>query len=91
MWTFKLSKSLGLEDIDTATNRFVYYPNPVRDILYFGESVETAEVYDLNGRKLLDKKGKSINSIDLSALPQGVYTLKVTQTNNKYRFKVIKK
>ncbi|MDR2121648.1 MAG: hypothetical protein LBP34_00850, partial [Flavobacteriaceae bacterium] len=33
MWTFKLSKSLGLEDIDTATNRFVYYPNPVRDIL----------------------------------------------------------
>jgi hypothetical protein len=90
-WFFKLSKSLGLEDIDTATNRFVYYPNPVRDILHFGESVDAVEVYDLNGRKLLDKKGNAINSIDLSALPQGVYTLKVTQTNKKHRFKVIKK
>jgi hypothetical protein len=92
-WIFKLSnKPLGVEDTDLTTSRFEYYPNPVKDILYFGESVETVEVYDLNGRKVLNREGNTINSIDLSALPQSAYIIKVSTTNKQqHKFKIIKK
>ena len=78
----------------TVKDEIFIYPNPVRDILHL--SVPTylkpirVEIFDLQGR-LVRTQSKAFESIDMSQLPAGTYTLRVTLEDGKtYSDKVVK-
>lgn len=56
-------------------NNLHFYPNPVTDVIYFNFSQPThIEIFDITGNKLLEKTVS--NSINISLLPVGIYTIK---------------
>ena len=63
---------------------FILYPNPVKDHLTLrfddGSEPESVELYDLAGR-LVGTKPNGLESIDMGAMPSGVYVLRVTLKN----------
>jgi len=66
-------KSMGTENLSPQA-KVTFYPNPVKDVLYFSASgkVAKAEIYDLNGR-LIKTAAVSNNSVNVSSLSKGVY------------------
>lgn len=81
---------------NVAASNFVY-PNPTDGILFMREATEwinSWEIYDLQGRKLLSQYYQSMpmNRIDISALSSGIYLLRVLTTDQKlYMQKITKK
>lgn len=76
---------------------FITYPNPVRDILYIGNSTTSSfglKLYNGIGKIVLDFTGirETLFSIDLSDLPRGIYYLKIhiAETGEIQYSKVIK-
>ena len=73
---------------------FIIYPNPVKDQLTLrfddGSEPESVELYDLAGR-LVGTKPNGLESIDMSAMPSGVYMLRVTMKDGaRYHEKILK-
>ena len=73
---------------------FTLYPNPVKDqlILRFddGTEPESVELYDLAGR-FVSTKRNGLESIEMSAMPSGVYMLRITMKDGtSYHEKVLK-
>jgi len=67
------------------------YPNPVNDKLYLQlKKINAYEVYDLNGKLLLNGKGGIENFIDCSRFNQGLYVLKLDYQGRDYYYKFIK-
>lgn len=78
-----------------AAKPFELYPNPVKDQLslhfYDGNGPKSVELYDLSGR-LINTRYNNLESIDMSAMPAGVYMLRVTMKDGtSYHEKIIKK
>lgn len=72
---------------------FVVYPNPAKDILTLNSqnSLEKAELFDLNGRKVLSSEITNNNTVNISGLASGTYILLATDSNgNQSTQKVIK-
>lgn len=70
------------------------YPNPVKDQLTLrfndGTEPESVELYDLAGR-LVGTKPNGLGSIDMGAMPSGVYMLRImTKDGTCYHEKIIK-
>jgi len=77
--TLKLQET-GLKDVEKK-EKFRIYPNPARDILTIdaGQPIPdkaTVEIYNITG-KMVNSKLLDSNSIDVSALPPGMYFLKL--------------
>ena len=73
---------------------FSIYPNPVKDQLCLsfaeGNAPESVELYDLQGR-LVGMKRNNMETIDMSAMPAGVYVIHVITTDGmNYHNRVIK-
>ena len=73
---------------------FELYPNPVKDLLTLrfddGAEPESVELYDLAGR-LVGTKPNGLESIDMEAMPSGVYMLRVTtKDGTSYHEKIVK-
>ena len=73
---------------------FTFSPNPVRDRLSLrfddGSEPESVELYDLAGR-LVGTKPNGLESIDMNAMPSGVYVLRVTMKDGtSYHEKILK-
>ena len=73
---------------------FTLYPNPVKDHLSLrfddGAEPESVELYDLAGR-LVGTKPNDLESIDMSTMSSGVYTLRVTMKDGTcYHEKIVK-
>ncbi len=64
--------------------RVSIYPNPASDKLFIDNTTEysSVAVYDYNGRLVL-QQAKTSNSVDVSTLPCGTYTLQLTNANKK--------
>ena len=92
--TFSLrltNPSLGISNFESSN--FESYPNPVNDILNisYNKNVTGVAVYNLLGQEVLSKTStSSINQIDMSQLPNGVYMVKVSADNQVKTIKVIK-
>ncbi len=79
--------------------KLTIYPNPAEDLLFVSvsKSIEnaTVSIIDQQGRNVLivNKNFSSNNfeSLAVSQLPSGVYTLQVIENKNIYVFKFIKK
>jgi len=75
----------GISDINES-NAPMFYPNPTTGTLYLSEQ-SNITLIDLSGKLLLEEK--NTNQLDLSALPAGMYFLRVGENNNQL-VKVIK-
>lgn len=65
-----------------AVNEWKLYPNPTTGVVTLSSDfadprIRLVEVYDMQGRKVLDALTNSSTSIDISELPSGVYSLRL--------------
>lgn len=73
---------------------FVYYPNPVTDVLNitYTNEISKVQVMNLLGQEVMVKSINATQSqIDMSNLASGTYLVKVTSDNKVKTIKVIKK
>ncbi|MFY0601569.1 MAG: carbohydrate-binding protein [Cyclobacteriaceae bacterium] len=78
---------------EMVSNDIAIYPNPARNVLNFkgSESINGIVIYNLLGAKVLDTSIKG-NTIDVSSLSNGIYTIQLTGNNiNEIHRVVIKK
>ena len=72
--------------ISVATNKnskFITYPNPVATILTVEqETISDYHIFNLVGQEVM--RGTVVRSIDVSSLPQGVYTLKISKEQVRF-------
>lgn len=71
---------------------FTLYPNPVSNVLFIASeiSIETLTVISITGKLVLEQRNID-NSLDVSALPQGMYFLELTSENGKAIQRFIKR
>ncbi len=86
--------SLSVSEKESFVRPYAFYPNPVKEqlLMQFSPDVQPAqiELYDLQGR-LVRSQSKAFESIDMSQLPVGTYTMRVTLEDGKtYSDKVVK-
>ena len=86
--------SLSVPGTEGFVRPYCYFPNPAKDQLrmQFSPDVQPArvELYDLQGR-LVSTQRSSFENIDMSQLPAGTYTMRVTLEDGKaYSDKVVK-
>lgn len=77
--------TLGTQDVPYTSNKITVYPNPVKDELIVDMQDSTdvaAEIYDISGRQVAYKKTGNI--FNLSALPAGMYILKIGSKSAKF-------
>ncbi|MBP8157691.1 MAG: T9SS type A sorting domain-containing protein, partial [Flavobacterium sp.] len=74
---------------------FVFYPNPVNDIVTIQVknegTIANIAVYDVSGKIIMAQKPTtvlSVQTLDLSSVSKGMYLLEVTTDSN---LKVVKK
>jgi len=68
------------------------YPNPTTGLLFINPTTENiirATVYDVLGKKVLQKNG-NIQQLDLSLLESGMYFLSITTDEGAFTKKIIK-
>jgi beta-glucanase (GH16 family) len=85
------SCSLGVASLSELTQTF--YPNPVEDILYMEllEDENRIILWDLLGRKIIDKIVPSSYSLDMSSFKSGIYLLHVENSDGVQNVKISKK
>ena len=74
-------------------SQFQYFPNPVKNILNlaYNQNIDVVTVYNLLGQKVLENTIHATNAkIDMSALAQGSYIVKIISENQTKTIKVIK-
>lgn len=86
---FKINPNLFLATENFETSEIAVYPNPVINKLHFSESMNTVEVFALNGQKILTTS--NTNNIDLSHLLSGTYLVNMTTQNGQMNNKIIVK
>jgi hypothetical protein len=82
--TETLSKIITIQG-KSATNKLIIYPNPVSEVLNFVSSDTHADYYIINllGQTVLQGRANTA-SINVSALPQGSYVLKMGNAQVKF-------
>ncbi len=84
------------EDITEGDFAYTFYPNPVQDYLFIksvkGVSEARVLIYSSAGSLLVDKRIKvdGQDSVDMSGMPGGVYTVKVVGEESEEVFSVVK-
>jgi hypothetical protein len=80
--------------MDQSIEPLTLYPNPAGDVIYLGEIMKekaVVEVYDLSGQLMMSCRIDAGESeIYIGALPQGMYTLRLRDSNKVYITKWIK-
>lgn len=78
--TFQFST---LDNSEFALNTLAIYPNPVQDELSLGTELGNLVIYDMTGRKMHFEK-TSATTLNVSALPSGVYILKSDKRSARF-------
>ena len=89
--TITVAEVAGVED--AITEAFQFYPNPVSDILtiHSKEIVDRIEIYDINGRQLMNSKsGNADNKIYMANFSAGTYIVKVITGDKAETITVVK-
>ena len=81
---FESNYSTGISYV-TNEEQIRFYPNPVQNIMYFSQKANLVEVIDIAGKLVLTDR--NVNQINLSALQNGIYLirLKLNENNNLVR------
>lgn len=100
LWPFGLFMMLvdddgvGLSETTNTLRPYCFYPNPVNDQLHLHYSPDVtpsyAEIYDIQGRRV-SKQSNNLESIDMSDLSTGTYTLRILMADGTaFSEKVVK-
>ncbi|MCT4646276.1 MAG: T9SS type A sorting domain-containing protein [Carboxylicivirga sp.] len=83
--------ALGINDLRQFN--FSFYPNPAKDKLHFRANapIQKVQVYNLSGKELAGHSNVSHNSIDVSALDNGIYLVKIYVKDTAGTFKFVKR
>jgi hypothetical protein len=74
----------GIHETASGKNAFNIYPNPSKGLININApdfKAEHVEVYNITGKKVYQRSnesGNDLSGIDLSELPEGIYTIKVS-------------
>lgn len=82
---------LGTGSFDDAA--FVHYPNPIKDVLNLSyvNDISSVRIFNLLGQQIMAKTiGSNAAQLDLSALPEGTYMVKVSSGDQIKTVKVVK-
>ena len=92
-WSIDAScEAMGLSDVSTLD--FVYYPNPVKDVLNISsrKPIESISVHNMAGQQVLQSLNERNGQVDIAALAPGVYVFRVILEGGRIEtFKIIKK
>ena len=81
-------EDVGVNEVDML-ERIVVYPNPATSMVSINTNgVLKVDVLDMNGRTLISKEHS--NKIDISEIPDGVYTIKVIMPQGEAIRKIVK-
>jgi hypothetical protein len=84
--------TLGMDDL--AAVDFAYYPNPTKNLVNIqtSKAIESIEIFNMAGQKLINTKKLTQKQIDLSSLPHGTYMVRVRLEGNQIEtFKILRK
>lgn len=89
--SFSTNCTTSVGVLESKNRRLTTYPNPTNGIITFSTEVniKEIEVYNSMGQKV--KNYSANNQIDISDLPNGIYTAKINLENNEKIIKQIKK
>lgn len=90
-YQFNITTTLSADD--TSFESFVFYPNPVKDILHLDNiSLSKASVYSILGQLIEAKsfENTTSNALDLSSLESGIYLIVLENDSQQKTIKVIK-
>jgi len=84
--------AVGLNEKVQHTTAPTMYPNPAHQSIQFGQdiTVEHLKILDTHGRVIQDKASITNQSIDISALPTGVYILEGLSESRTFHVQFIK-
>jgi hypothetical protein len=75
--------AIGVDDPVNPASRIQMYPNPARDQLYFqGKGIREVQVWNITGARVSSISGFTGHSIDISALSNGIYTVRFIMDDN---------
>ena len=78
---------LNVSDINQTSLKF--YPNPVKDILYFDEEIQKVTITDITGKVLSTHSNSS--QVDMSGFQYGLYLIVIETENGKEMRKIVKR
>lgn len=85
--TMLVCSTMSVNDEELYTIKF--YPNPVKDVLYFSREVQKVTLTDLTGKVLMVENNSQ--QIDMESLPKGMYLVVLEHENQlKETNKIIK-
>ena len=86
--------SFGFTSVEESTSRSLsIYPNPSNSIITFNEVIEKGNlsIYNISGQNVISLNFNStLRTFDLSELTNGIYTIIITDSKNRYTTKLIK-
>lgn len=90
-----LNQGLSIEDVEVLKNQIHVYPNPVFNDLHISLPLSEKQVqvtlYNILGKKVLERNLLKSSKINVSFLAKGVYLLKIETQNGTITKKLIKK
>ena len=91
VWTSS-PNTLGIDDV-VANNNFTYYPNPVKQTLNLKaqSNIQNVAIYNMLGQEVLKTAPNTLDSeVNMSALSNGAYFVKVTINDTTKTVRIIK-
>jgi hypothetical protein len=81
---------------DSVISNLIIYPNPTTDSFKISSEIITLndftiQVFNILGKKVLEKLNSNSRTVDISFLESGIYLLKISKDNQHKTLKLIKK
>ena len=84
--------STTLSTIDSEISELKMYPNPSDGYINFNKSIDSVEIFDITGKKVLSFKNIiTQQQLDINKLETGYYIIKISNDNNVENKKLIVK
>ena len=76
---------MSIDDTIKSNVTLTTYPNPVKDVLYLKSEtkIDKIVIFDLNGRKVLEKEWDGIDKINVESLVKGIYVIQIYARNEE--------
>jgi len=81
--------NVGVTENNPAMNK-LFFPNPVKDVVYMDAAIDKFEVYTVEGVFVLGAENNALGTFDLSQLPKGMYVVKLYQGKDYTIQKIMK-
>jgi hypothetical protein len=85
-WTKIAPGASGISEV-AGPNELIF-PNPCSDVLYISDA-DFIKIIDITGKTVLEEKLINSNSLDISAIHNGMYYIMLSRNNNSYYQKLI--